>query len=410
MLREAHAHLAQHGRAMGMLQLADCRGLNDCLTRCRARAAAQEAPGWLLGVGLRVEAWPEARYPTLDELDSATGEAPACLWSFDHHALLLNSTAMRALAITGDTPDPAHGRILRDARGRPTGVMLERAAKQAWERVPEPGPAQWRTIVRDAARDLAGHGFTEVHDLMTQPWLPPILADLDRAGELPIRVRLFPLLPDLDALLATRGRWESERIALGGAKLFADGTLNSRTALMLAPYADPLPGLPRGQSMLSSGELCAALARTGGLGLTLAVHAIGDAAVRACLDAAEAVRAPMRIEHAEVIDGADVPRFKQLNVAASLQPCHLLTDIEVLRRSLPDRLERVLPIRDLIDSGLAPGRDLLFGSDTPIVRPHPADSVRAAVHRRREGMGEAEAIGMGQAITEAEAWAAFSAG
>jgi predicted amidohydrolase YtcJ len=421
-MREAHAHLAQHGRAMSMLQLASCTSVEDCLNRChqslsRSDCALVRTSNWLLGVGLRIESWPNPRYPTLAELDDATGDTPACLWSFDHHALILNSAALRALGITGHTPDPDHGRIARDERNRPTGLMLERAAKYAWERIPEPSPAEWRQMVKSAAHELASLGFTEVHDLLTQPWLPAILADLDSAGELPIAVHLFPLLPDLGALLATRNQWERHTIRLAGAKLFADGTLNSRTAFMLEPYADPLADLPRGQQMLSRDDLTQALHRTTSHQLTLAVHAIGDAAVRTCLDAAESCfggtghavppRGPcaLRIEHAELIHEQDIPRFRALNVAASLQPCHLLADIEVLTRALPHRLHRVLPIKDLIASGLTPGHDLLFGSDTPIVRPHPQDSIQAAVHRRRK---DTPPIAPEQAISEAQAWSCFS--
>jgi predicted amidohydrolase YtcJ len=174
--------------------------------------------------------------------------------------------------------------------------------------------------------------------------------------------------------------------------------------------------------MLSRARISAALESTSSLGLTLAVHAIGDAAVRTCLDAFESapssrslpavagrsVAPSLRIEHAELIDAADVPRFARLGVVCSVQPCHLLYDIEALTRGLPHRLNRVLPLRDLIDSGCGPGALLWFGSDVPIVRPHPDDSIRAAVHRRREGMKQA--IAPQQAISENEAWAAFAAG
>ena len=116
-----------------------------------------------------------------------------------------------------------------------------------------------------------------------------------------------------------------------------------------------------------------------------------------------------RVEHAEIIDEADVPRFAALGVVCSVQPCHLLYDIEALRRYLPDRVDRVMPMRELVESGCEPGVLLWFGSDVPIVRPHPEDSIRAAVHRRRVGMAADDAIGLRQAIDEADAWAAFEA-
>ncbi|MEO0629983.1 MAG: amidohydrolase family protein, partial [Planctomycetota bacterium] len=141
----------------------------------------------------------------------------------------------------------------------------------------------------------------------------------------------------------------------------------------------------------------------------LACHAIGDAAVRAVLDAVERVRPPrwtVRIEHAEMIAPSDWPRFAELGVIASVQPCHLLTDIEALSRAVPEMATRVLPLRELIDYGLEPGRTLLFGSDAPIVRPDPEDSIRAAVHRSRP---DSVVIAPEQAISEAEAWACFDA-
>ncbi len=269
-LREAHAHIVQHGRAMSMLRLEDCTSAAECVQRVAERALALGAREWVLGIGLRVEGWERQVWPTA----------------------------------------------------------------------------------------------------------------------------------------ATEPRWRRERVRLAGAKMFADGTLNARTAWMLTPYADPLPGLARGEAILTQGQLEAALARTASMGLELAVHAIGDAAVRRCLDAFEATRTGrLRIEHAEVIDESDVPRFAKLGVVCSVQPCHLLADIEALRRGLPHRLERVLPLRELIDSGCRAGELLWFGSDTPIVRPDPGDSIQAAVHRRRKGMSDG--IASGQAIREEEAWEAF---
>lgn len=417
-LREAHAHIAQHGRAMTMLDLSGAASLDDCLSSVAAHAGRLRdhgRRGWLLGRSIRVEGWSGLAWPTMGQLDQATGDRPCCLWSFDHHALVVNSAAMRAAGIDLGAPDPEHGRIVRDEHGRPTGLMLEAAAKLVWSRIPPDGHEERLRQVKAALADLASHGFVEVHDLLTEPWVGPLLASLDASGELPCRVSLYPRLDDLESVLAGRRTWERDRVRLAGAKLFADGTLNARTASMLDPFADPLPGLARGEAMLSVAQIADAISRTSPLGLTLAVHAIGDAAVRCCLDACASVRpslrpspaAALRIEHAEIIDRTDVPRFAALGVVCSVQPCHLLADIEALRRGLPHRLDRVLPLRELIDSGCRPGELLWFGSDVPIVRPHPSDSIQAAVERRRSGMGRAEAIAPGQAISETEAWACF---
>lgn len=431
-LREAHAHIAEHGRTMEMEALEGCRSLEACLERVAAAASRTPPDRWVLGYGLRIEGWREPRWPTRPELDDAAGGRPVCLWSFDYHALIVNSAAMERAGISESTPDPEHGRIVRDEAGRPTGVMLEAAAKQVWAAAPAPSEAERREQVLAAVKDLAGHGFTEVHDLLAPTWLGPLLADLDDQGLLPVRTWVYPRLEELDAVLPTAAAWQRERVRLAGAKVFADGTLNSRTASMLTPYADPIPGMPRGQAMMSVEDLRAAIERVLGHGLGLAVHAIGDAAVRAALDAWEPYsrgdrrvrRAPggpatvgaagefpaMRIEHAEVIDRDDVPRFAAMGVVCSVQPCHLLADVEALQRGVPHRLDRVFPLRELIDAGCTPGDLLWFGSDTPIVRPHPEDSLHAAVHRRRPGAPEQEAIAPGQAISATEARACFGPG
>lgn len=423
-LREAHAHIAAHGREMSLVNLSACRALDECLDRLAhaaaslqtvERAARAPGPGWLLATSARIEGWAEARWPTADELDRAAPGRPCCVMSFDHHALAANTAAMTAAGLSHGAPDPQGGVIVRDAAtGRPTGLMLESAAKLVWNAAPEPTPAERRRHVEAALADLAGHGFTEIHDMLSPPWLGPLLAELEREGKLAPRIWLYPLTTDIDEAAAGAGAWATDRVRLAGAKLFADGTLNSRTAWMLGPYADPLPGMPTGKVMASPPEIEAAMRQVAGLGLGLAVHAIGDGAVRAVLDAHERVRPAalrdfpsLRIEHAEVIDEADAPRFAKLGVVASVQPCHLLYDIEVLERALPHRLSRVLPLRDLISSGCRPGELLWFGSDTPIVRPHPQDSIQAAVQRRRSDMSSSRAIAGEQRIKEDESWAAF---
>ncbi len=416
-MREAHAHLAPLGESLAMPSLADCRSLGECLDTVRTVARAASPCAFLRLHSARVEAWPEARWPSLAELDAASPHHPCVLMSFDHHATAANTAAMSAARIApGQHIDP-NGVVVVDDAGKPTGLLLEGAAYAAWNAAPEPTPDQRTEHLAAALSHLAALGFTEVHDLHAQPWLGIALASLERAGRLPLIVHLYPPAARLEADFATRHTWESSRLRLAGGKVFADGTLNSRTAAMLVDYHHPMPGMPRGQLMVDAALLRMHLDTAQRLGLHLAVHAIGDAAVRFVLDAIEDVTprrrrpsTPHRIEHCELIDAADVPRFHRLGVTCSVQPCHLLSDVEALIRYLPHRLDRVLPLRELIDSGLAPGRGLIFGSDVPIVRADPADSLRAAVHRRREDMPESAAIAWPQRITEAEARAAFQPG
>jgi predicted amidohydrolase YtcJ len=179
---------------------------------------------------------------------------------------------------------------------------------------------------------------------------------------------------------------------------------------MLKPYPDPIPGHPRGTPMMTTEALEAAVSKCDILGLPAAIHAIGDGAVRAALDAIERVSPSamgFRIEHCQFVDKADIPRFAHLGVVASLQPGHLLADVEALRRVTPHRMDRSFPLRELIDSangaGFSPEEMVWLGSDTPVVRPDPEDNIQAAVERRRAGAPASESIAPEQAITRDEA-------
>ncbi|QQS08157.1 MAG: amidohydrolase family protein [Phycisphaerales bacterium] len=407
-LREAHVHLPLLGRALMLPDFGDIESVDECLDRVREMAA--RASGWVLACGARVEGWSDRRWPTLDEFDSATGGVPACVMSFDYHAVLANTAAMRASGV--DARAPEGGIVVRDADGRATGLLLEQAARAAWNAAPEPTPAERIEHVAAACAHLQALGFEEAHDLHAPLWLGPVLRRLHREGRVGLRVGVYVPHAELRVVVDARAMWEGPGLRLLGSKLFADGTLNSRTASVLHPYAEGMAGMERGVLLLSRAQLSAAMRECADLGVGLAVHAIGDRAVRAVLDARAAMEhearpAHVRIEHAELIDAADVPRFGELGVLASVQPCHLLADIEALTRLVPDRMDRVMPWREMIDSGLRAGEGILFGSDAPIVRADPSDSIQAAVGRGRPG---GVRIAAGQAITEGEAWEAFGVG
>jgi len=384
--------------------------MSDALEALREHATSLPPEQWVQAAGARRTAWREQRWPTPREIDGAVDGRPAMIMSFDHHAVACGAAALKAMKVDSATPDPDGGVIVRASGTRePTGEMLESAAWWAWAQAPEPTGPQRRAQIAAAAAHLAGLGFVEMHDMFSQPWLARELAAMHDAGRLPLQVGMYAPMNELEAMLQERGTFARDGVRLLGGKIFVDGTLNSRTAWMLHDFADPLDGLPRGKALLSVDDIAAALTRCADAGLQLAAHAIGDGAVRACLDAAErtGLGRSLRIEHAEVVDEEDVPRFASLGVTLSVQPCHLLSDIEALRRSVPHRLHRVLPLREFLESGLVPGVTMLFGSDAPVVRADPQDSIQAAVHRRRADMDAVDAIAIEQAINEPDAWACF---
>jgi hypothetical protein len=418
-LQESHAHLPMLGRSLSMLQLGSCVDTGECLRRVREHASSLARDSWVLGVGVRIAGWNEPRWPTREELADAAGGRPCVLMSFDYHCVVATARAMKLAGLRDDSPDPPGGVLVRDRSGVPTGVLLESAAKQAWNAAPEPAQHERPALVRAALDHLAALGYLHVHDLLAPAWLGSVLAQVRRDDD--PRVGLYTPLDIFDDVARDAREWERPGLRLLGAKVFADGTLNSRTAWMLDPYADPLDGMPCGKALMSEEQLASAMCRTREAGLGLAVHAIGDAAVRATLNAWEACGEParhaprlarevpaLRIEHCEILDEADVPRFAELGVVCSVQPCHLLYDIEALRRALPHRLDRVLPLRELIDSGCRPGELLWFGSDVPIVRAVPGDSIQAAVRRGRVRGSESEVIAPQHAITQREAVDAFT--
>jgi predicted amidohydrolase YtcJ len=408
-LVEGHCHLLQLGRSLSMVDLSAAVSREHLLDLLATHARSLPPDAWLLAHAARPESWPDPRWPDLADLDRVAGGRPLCAWCFDYHAIAANTHALRRAGITPTTTFE-HGRVVLDPSGQPTGVLLEHAALALWKAVPEPAERERPSLLVAACRHLADLGFAEAHDMKAQPWLGDALARLDRTGDLPLRVRLYALLDDLNHLHATRRDWQTDRVTLAGGKIFTDGTLNSRTAWMLHPYADAPPDLSHGLPMMSPKDIEAAVRRVDALGLPLAAHAIGDGAVRSTLDAIERARpraTGFRVEHAELIDEADTPRFATLGVVASLQPCHLLADIEALHRAVPHRLDRVLPVRELLATGLVPGAGIVFGSDVPIVRADPTDSIQAAVHRRRANTPPEQAVSSEQAISESTAWACF---
>lgn len=419
-LRDAHLHLAEYGESLSQVDLSRCADVGACLSLVTGAARDCAAGAWVRGVGLRIEGLRERRAPSAAELDDASGGRCVLLRSFDHHSMAVSGAALRAAGIGRATPDPSGGVIVRDGRGEPTGLLLEHACDAVWKAAPGPTGDAYISHVRRAVSDLDSRGFVEAHDMFARVPLVRALHALESAGELPMSMVLYATPEHFDAVRAACAGAKSARVRFGGLKMFADGTLNSRTAFMLTDYADPLPGRPRGEALLSTDELARGLVRAMEAGCGAAVHAIGDCAVRNVLDALGSVGGrnagfgpgrEVRIEHAQFVDERDVPRCFGLGAVVSPQPCHLLTDVEAILRLMPHRAHRAFALRDMVDAagcaGLEPRDVIWLGSDAPVVPPDPGDNEQAAVRRCRPG-NDAR-IAPEQAIDAALCWSLMAA-
>ncbi|HEY2923808.1 MAG TPA: amidohydrolase [Candidatus Eisenbacteria bacterium] len=397
---DAHIHLLTWIRSVSdvWLERQSPEGLEEAVRVASAQAADG---GWVTIRGWVPREWPgELKRPST--LDQVLPDRPLVLFAIDGHSVWGNSVALQAAGLGAHTADPPGGTVDRDPGGALTGVLIEEAAPLLRRAVPrrrEPAEDLARAI-----RKAHSLGITGAHDFdRTDIWTA--------AQELSERDRLtFRLLLSVPAArlgsaqaLELRSGWGNDRVRIGPVKFFADGTLGSGTALLEEEYDDDTS---MGTEVTSRAELEDRCVQARKAGLTVAIHAIGDRAVRNALDAIEAAiqsggfPLPPRIEHIQLAREDDLPRFKGLGVLASVQPIHQVTDRAVARRKWGVRTARSYAYRSLQRAGAK----LLFGSDAPFDRPGPLFALQAALLRRGGDEPDTEAfhpeqrVGLAQAL------------
>ncbi|CAN5799947.1 amidohydrolase [soil metagenome] len=397
---DSHVHFPTWSLGQRDLGLDGVGSLADALDRVRAHAPRGR---WLRGQGWRSADW-EAQ-PTKEALDEVTGETPAALWAKDLHSLWLNSAA---LALAQGDLEVDGGVVERDGSGEPTGVLREEAAWRFRERFPSVSDDEWLEVTRDGVKLAHSRGVTAVHDKDGWVGAPEIFQRLRDRGGLTLRIWQslpYKKLPELEAL-GIRSRFGDDFLRLGYLKVFMDGTLGSQTAWMLDGS---------GVRITSGEELVEIVRAAARAGWPVGVHAIGDRANREALDAFEATRedwAPrrlrQRVEHAQCLSPADLPRFAELGVTCSVQFSHAPSDRDLAERFWPDQLEGAYAFRSLRESGAV----LANGSDAPIEKLDPLAGIRAAVTRttdERPGWRPEQALTVEEALhatTAAPAWLA----
>lgn len=404
-LHDAHLHLGWLAQRRLGVELEGARSLGEALRRIERFAARQPRPdGWVRGRGWYNDAWPEPGFPNRHQLDQAVKGRPALMVRKDGHSGWASSAALAVAGINRETGDPPGGVIDRDAGGEPTGILREKALDLVRRLVPEPGAAELDRGLQAALGDLARLGLTSVHSMDGARELAA-LQRLHERGRLPLRVTYNLPYADLAHAerLGIRSGWGDGQLRVWGVKAFLDGSLGSRTAEMLDGS---------GVSMLEQGELVELARRCAAAGLNVAWHAIGDGAVRRALDALEPLAGAHRwwrprIEHAQCVDAADLPRFRRAGVIASMQPIHAVSDRELADREWAGRTAGAYAWGALLGAGAR----LAFGSDAPVEPADPLAGIEAAtVWRRRAGWHPELAISRAAALRAYTQDAAYAVG
>lgn len=416
-LTDAHVHFLQYAIRRRQLSLF---GLTDfALVRKRlAAAAARAEPGqWIIGWGWDANRWDVS--PTASLLDEIAPHNPVMLTRMDMHTWWVNTPVLRIAGIGRETPDPPDSVIHRDEDGRPTGLLSEWNALALLEpHVPKPDEATLAGWLEEAVAEANRLGLTGIHDQRVEregAQSLRLFQTLRREGKLRLRVHhniAADFLPEV-ARLGLQAGFGDDRLWLGHVKAFADGTMGSRTALMLEPFE----GEPenRGIAVTTAADLWRLIVDAAEAGFPISVHAIGDQAVRDVLDVmgewattrgSGGLSLPQRIEHVQLIHPDDLGRPAEHRITASVQPIHLQTDWRTADRVWGERARYAYAFRSLLDRGTA----LAFGSDAPVAPLNPLTGIYAAVTRLDEGGQPAGGWYPQERLTVAEAVAAYTMG
>ncbi|NCP18531.1 MAG: amidohydrolase [Erythrobacter sp.] len=409
---DAHLHVMGIGFGALTLDLSQTGSLEEALALIDAFARENPGRPWILGRGWNQEKWGLGRFPTAEELDRVVADRPVALERVDGHATWVNSLAIETAGVTAETKDPAGGRIERLADGAPSGVFVDAAADLVQKVVPEPRAVDRDVALQEAQKILLSQGITAAADMGTT------LADwmtYRRAGDTgQLRIRIMSYAAGIDAMTMIGGTGPTpwlydDRLRLNGIKLYLDGALGSRGAWLKASYADD-PG-NTGLPILTDTQLRNLMSRATMEDYQVAVHAIGDAAnaevVSAIEELSESYRGDRRwrIEHAQIIDPEDLPRFGEFGIIASVQPVHQTSDRLMAEARLgPDRLTGAYAWDSLLESGAR----LALGSDAPVESANPFVGMAVAM-TRIDGDGLPPGGWMAQErLTRTEAWRGFT--
>lgn len=386
-LIDAHGHVAGYSTSLSQVRLEGSSSEQEAIARIKAFAKANPSLSWIKGRGWNQELWQSKSFPTAKLLDAVFPDTPVWVRRVDGHAGWANTKAMSLAGITKDTQSPDGGEIIRLPDGSPSGIFIDNAMALISKEVPSPSKTELTSIMINGMKDLARQGLTNVHDAGATPLELEIYKELANEGKLPIRINAMLYLPsdNWQTILDKGPITQHERLfTFNSIKIQADGALGSRGAALIKDYSDKHGH--RGLMLHSRDKLVSMMEYAMDKGFQVNTHAIGDKANKDVLDLYETLITKTktrdkrhRVEHAQVLRLADIPRFKALNVIPSMQATHATSDKNMAETRVgPDRILGAYAWRSLLDSGAI----IAAGSDFPVESANPFFGLHASITRQ----------------------------
>jgi hypothetical protein len=420
---DAHGHMEGLGSSLMNVDLRGASSMDEIRRRLVEEKARKKPGQWIRGRGWDQNLWPSKAFPTHEDIDAITGDIPLYLVRVDGHAVWVNQAVLSLAGITKMTPEPPGGKILRHRNGEPTGVFVDNAMEMLAQVLPPPSIEDREEALEKAAALCVSDGLTEVHDMGVDLDGLALYKRLFSGGRISLRIyaaidgpgkaweeyqKSGPEIDTFDGLFTVRA-----------IKLYADGALGSRGAALIEPYSDD-PG-NRGLTLTSSSDLKQIAASAAGKGFQVCVHAIGDRANSIVLEVyrdvfnslhLKGLDCRFRVEHAQVLEQSDIPRFHELGVIPSMQPTHCTSDMGWAEERLgPRRVAGAYAWQSLLKTGVV----IPAGSDFPVENPNPLWGFYAAITRQdHQGLPEggwhpAERMTRDQALRSFTLWGAYAA-
>ncbi|MEP1385778.1 MAG: amidohydrolase [Paraglaciecola sp.] len=412
-LIDSHGHVMGLGETLLQVDLRESKSALDAAKKVYTYANTQQTLPWITGRGWNQVLWPGKQYPTANILDEYVNNKPVMLSRVDGHATWVNSKALEVAGITKDTLDPPGGKIIRDNKGNPTGILIDNASNLLNEYLPKTSEATLKSQLDAAGKQLLSEGITSVHDAGIG--IPTYNYYQKRVAEHTLPVRIYPMIGAyspamIEMLNAGHIQDQYDWLSIKSVKVYGDGALGSRGAALLKPYSDE----PHNSGLLVTREadLKPLFDLILGKGFQLNYHAIGDRANRLALnqfsDSFSKVGGQHlrnRVEHAQVINIDDIPRFKTLNIIPAMQPTHATSDMNMAE----DRVGALrLKGAYAWQTFLKQGTPVAFGSDFPVELSNPFFGLHAAVTRQDRSNNPDKGWIPEEAVTVIQAFRSFT--